>query len=103
MQVPVNTGAHIDGREALTAHVEHEVEAALGRFGDWITRVEVHLSDESAGKAGGHRKCLMEARLAGRQPAAASHESPHLHEAIAGALKKLTRLLETAHGRLDAH
>jgi ribosomal subunit interface protein len=102
MQVQVNTDANVEGREALVDHVEAEIDATLGRFGDRITRVEVHLSDNNAGKAGG-KKCLMEARLAGRQPVVVSDEHPILHEAISGAAKKLQSLLETMLGRLKDH
>ena len=102
MQVQVNTDANVAGREALAHHVETEVKATLGKYGGWITRVEVHLSDDNAAKGGG-KKCLMEARLAGRPPVVVSHEHAALHEAIGGAAKKMNRLLETALGRVKDH
>jgi len=46
MQIQVNTDDNIEGRDAMTAGVEAVVTAALGRFGDQLTRVEVHISDE---------------------------------------------------------
>ncbi len=104
MQIQVNTDSNIDGREALVRHVEAEVGSSLDRFKDRITRVEVHLSDENAGKAGGgEKKCLMEARLAGSQPVAVSHAHATLEEAVSGAATKLHHLLESSLGRSSDH
>ena len=77
---------------------------ALSGFSDQITRVEVHFSDEKGGKAGtGDKRCLLEARPAGRQPVAVSHEASTLEEALDGAAGKLRRLLESTLGRLHDH
>jgi ribosome-associated translation inhibitor RaiA len=102
IQIQVNTDHNIEGREARTHHVEEDVHAALGRFGDQITRVEVHMSDENGGKPGGKR-CRMEARCAGRQPVAVSHDGTSLQHAYDGAAKALQRLLETTLGRSHQH
>lgn len=104
MQVQVNTDDNVDGREELILRVESEVRNALGRFGDHITRVEIHLSDENAGKtASNDKRCLMEARLAGRQPEAVTHQAGSLDEAFRGAAGKLRRSLESTLGRLTNH
>ena len=50
MQIQVNTDNNIEGRDELARRVEAGIEAALSRFSDQITRVEVHLGDESAGQ-----------------------------------------------------
>ena len=47
MQIITNTDVNIEGNEALSRQVSSVVEAALSRFSDHITRVEVHLSDEN--------------------------------------------------------
>ena len=102
MQIQINTDDNVEGREALEARVEAAVESALGRFGDRITRVEVHLSDENAGKSGSDdMRCLMEARPASRQPVAVTHQAATLEEAYQGAARKLRARLETAFGRVD--
>ena len=104
MQVQVNTDNNIDGRDEFIRRVEAEVEGTLGRFGDQITRVEVHLSDVNAAKSGGDdKRCLMEARLAGRQPVAVSHEAATLEEAVDGAADKMKRSLDSTLGRLGGH
>jgi ribosome-associated translation inhibitor RaiA len=104
MQIQINTDDNVEGREELARRVESEVSTALSRFGDQITRVEVHLSDENAGKVGGaDKRCMMEARPAGLKPLAVSHQGATLDEAYIGATKKLQRALETTLGRLNDH
>ena len=101
MKIQVNTDAHIVGREALATRVEATVQHALRHFEDRITRVEVHLSDENAGKSGPHdKRCVMEARLEGRPPIAATDEDATLDQATRGAAEKLARLIESQLGRV---
>jgi hypothetical protein len=100
MLIQVNTDGNVDGREKLVRYVEAEVGSILSRFADHITRLEIHLSDENADKPGNtDKRCLMEARPAGRPPVAVSHEGATLEDAWTGAAKKLARLLETTLGR----
>lgn len=102
MQIQVNTDNNVEGREALEARVQAAVESALRRFADRLTRVEVHLGDQSAARSGGaDKRCAMEARPAGRQPVAATHQARTLEEAYEGAAKKLRALLDTDFGRAD--
>ena len=101
MHIQVNTDNNIDGREELAAQVEAVVEKALSRFTDQITRVEVHLSDENSHKNGQNdKRCLMEARLEGRQPTAVTHQAASLGQAIDGAADKLKTVIESTLGRL---
>jgi hypothetical protein len=87
MQIQVNSDKNVDGREELVRQVEADVDGALSRFGDHLTRVEVHLGDESAGRSSGaDMRCTMEARL---------------DEACRGAVQKLQKLLASKFGRLD--
>lgn len=103
MQIQVNTDNHTDGSAELTRQVEDVVEDSLGRFGDRITRVEVHLSDEnSSEKSGGSdKRCVMEARLSGLQPITVSDEGSSLEQVLAGAADKLETTLKRTLGRLD--
>jgi hypothetical protein len=50
---------------------------------------------------GDDKRCLMEARLAGHQPMAVSHQAATLDEAIEGAAEKLERSLDGKLGRLN--
>ncbi len=101
MQVQINTDHNIEGREALAAYVSGVVEAALSRISDHITRVEVHLSDESSHKSSPNdKRCVMEARVEGRPPIAVKHQAATLHQVIEGSADKLSRLVESTLGRL---
>jgi ribosome-associated translation inhibitor RaiA len=104
MKVQVNTDAHIDGNEALVSQVSAKVELALDRFSDRITRVEVHLSDEKGEKSGqSAQRCMLEARLEGRQPVAVTDHAATMEQAVQGAAEKLARLLDSTLGRLRDH
>ena len=103
MKIQLNTGAHVDGHERLAAHVSKTVEQALGHFKHHITRVEVHLGDENADKGGSHdHRCMMEARLEGRQPVAVTEHAATQEQAVQGAAKKLEHLLDSTFGRVQA-
>jgi len=103
MNIQVNTDNHIEGSEELTQQVEDVVEGSLGRFGEWITRVEVHFSDESGSSKSrdNDKRCVMEARPAGHQPLSVSHQGSTLDQALNGSAKKLVRLLDDTKGRLQ--
>ena len=104
MQIQINTDDNVQGSEELTQRVVAEIEAALTRFSSSITRVEVHLSDENAGRSGGaDKRCMMEARLSGSQPIIVTNEAATLEEAHGGAVTKLQRLLGSTLGRRSDH
>jgi len=101
MQIQINTDHNIEGREALATYVREVVENALNLVSDHITRVEVHLSDESSSTKGGpnDKRCLIEARLEGLQPIAVTHYASTVDDAVGGAADKLARLIESTLGR----
>lgn len=101
MRIQVHTDNTIEGSAGLTGHVESVVSDTLGRFGGQLTRVEVHLRDVNGPRvAGDDKRCLMEARLAGRQPTVVTHDAPTLNAAIDGAVEKLERSLDKILDRL---
>jgi ribosome-associated translation inhibitor RaiA len=100
MQIQINTGHHIDGREALTSWIQEVVETALERLSDHIMRVEVHLRDENGDKTSQSDKhCTMEARLEGHQPLAVTNQGATVEKAVKDAAGKLARLIENTLGR----
>ena len=100
MQIQVHTDHNIEGRQALATNVSEVVASALGRFGDRITRVEVHLSDDNGGKSrGDDKRCLIEARVEGHHPVAVTHLASTVDQAVDGAADKLARLIEHTLGR----
>lgn len=102
MQVVVRTDRTVGGSDELNREVEAEVDSALSRFDERLTRVEVHLGDENADKHGAADKsCTVEARPAGQKPVAVTHHAATSIEALRGALRKLQNLLDSRFGRLD--
>jgi len=105
MQIQLNTDGNIKGHEGMATHVRSVVESALDRFSDHITRVEVHLSDENSKNKDGEEdmRCVMEARLEGRQPVAVTHQAATLNQAVDGAADKLANLIMSTIGRRRDH
>ena len=103
MQIQINTGHNIEGHEALAAHFTGVVEESLSRFGDRLTHVYVHLSDENSDKKGGDEdmRCMIEARLKSSQPLAVTHQAATLDQAVDGAAEKLTHLIDHTIGKLE--
>jgi ribosome-associated translation inhibitor RaiA len=104
MQIQVNTDTNIEGHEALAAQVRATVEQALRHVVEHITRVEVHLSDQDGPTRGNQagqsdKRCVMEARLQGRQPIAATDQAATVDQAVQGAADKLSRMIDSAIGR----
>jgi len=94
----------------LTIHLEYEekinsqLNEGLSRFSDIITRLEVHLSDENGSKDGlDDKRCLLEAKVAGKDPIAVINMGNSYDLAITGALTKLKNALEKVAGKMKAH
>ncbi len=97
MQIEVTTDRHV---VANIDRLAADVETALERFGDRLTRVEVHLADDNGGKVGGDdKRCTLEARPAGQQPVAVTSHADTVDDALDGALKKLDSLLTSRFGK----
>lgn len=54
MQIQVDTDHNIGASESFIASVEEQIREAMARFDEQLTRIEVHLSDESAGRSTGN-------------------------------------------------
>ena len=103
MLILVNTDHNVLGQEGLASRVEQDVMTILKRFSDYVTRVEVHLSDDLSGKhKSPGKKCVMEARLAGRAPLAVDHHGDSVKKSYDGAARKLLRLLQSTTERQKA-
>jgi ribosome-associated translation inhibitor RaiA len=101
MQVQINTGHNIAGDEAAAARMRTTVEESLSRVSDSVTRVEVHLSDQDGSAKAGvqEMRCMLEARLEGREPVVVTHAAATVDQAIDGAAGKLARLIQGILGR----
>ncbi|MFB9689702.1 HPF/RaiA family ribosome-associated protein [Amycolatopsis plumensis] len=102
VQIQVNTDHNIHGGEGLAGYVTTDLEQSLSRFRGWLTRVEVHLSEDGGSKPE-DKKCVIEARPGGKQPVAVTHHAASVDDAYAGAAHKLGRVLDSRYGRAHDH
>ena len=104
MQIQVNSNRSIAIGESFERWATDELNASFGRFKDVITRIEVHMSDENGDRPGiDDKRCVIEARLANREPLAVNHQAPNQDEAFRGASDKLKRLIEHTLGKMRDH
>jgi ribosomal subunit interface protein len=95
MQIQFNY-ANFDASDALERHVEESLDHTVKRFADRLTRIEVHLADESSPnkRTPNDKKCLLEARPAGMKPISVDEHADDMYDAVKGAARKLERVLE---------
>jgi len=104
VKIQVNTDKNIDGNADLTAQIEADLANALARYEARLTRVEVHLRNESAGRTTGDDfRCMIEARPAGMDPIAVTHHAATLTEARNGATDKLEARLTSTFERNEGN
>src|SRR5690348_2991734 len=74
MQVQVNTSNGIENKDSLERWADQFLNEALARFRQDITRVEVQLRDANSSAGGAQdKRCMLEARITGHEPVAATH------------------------------
>ena len=104
MDIHVSTDNTIHGDARVIEVAEAAVQTDLGHMADWLTRVEVHLKDQSGDKKGpAHFRCTMEGRPRGLAPMAASADGKDIPAALKGAATKLRQRLQSEHARRDPH
>ena len=76
----------------------------LKRFDGFITRLEVHLSDENSHKSGQEdKKCLLEARPKNKQPLAVTAYAANYEMAAKDAAEKLKKALGSLVEKMQEH
>ncbi len=103
MKIQMNSDKNVELDSSLAGLIEQDLASGLRRFSGQITRIEVHLGDEIAGRSDGRdKRCALEARLAGQAPVTVTDWAGTSEEALGGAVKKLVSLLESKTGRTDS-
>lgn len=103
MQVQVNSN-QIQGSVDLQEWVGSTVVERLERYDELLTRVEIHVSDENAHKAGAEdKRCQIEFRPKGHQSMSVTHKADSLLLAVEGAADKARHALDHLTGKLDTH
>ncbi len=101
MQIQINTDKNIEGNERLTKFYTTELQNELARFDDKITRIEVHFGDENSDKfSTNDKRCLIEVRLAKKQPLAVTDYAESIEKSFYGALEKVKKVLDTTYEKM---
>jgi ribosomal subunit interface protein len=104
MTIQINAGKNLSVHEEYSNELEALLTEELTRYTEHITRLEVHLSDENGNKESqDDKKCLLEARMEGRQPIAVSASGDTYDQAVDSAIDKLKASLDTIIGKLRNH
>lgn len=89
---------------ADTDNFEKIVQETLNHFKKYITKVEIHFTDENASKTGFEdKRCLIEARIRGLKPIIVTHHANNLLLALDGATEKLKHSLDHTFGKMKQH
>lgn len=95
MDVIVNTDKHIQSPQEFKDKYREELRNGLKRFDEHVTRYEIYFSDENKGKSGpDDKKCVIEARIKGRNPETVTHYADTVALSFNGALDKMKSLLD---------
>ncbi len=104
MTIQYNTDNSLTIHEGFKTVLDELLTKELSRFGENITRLEVHLSDENGHKEGlSDKNCNLEARLKGMDPVMVSAKENTHELSVKGAVEKLKNVLESKIGRLKNH
>ena len=104
MRIQIDHDDHIRSSATRSDEIESTVRSALNRFGESVTFVQIHLSDENGPRFGADdKRCLMEARVAHHEPIAVSHRATNVQQAVLGAAGKLERSIGSVLQRMRSH
>jgi ribosomal subunit interface protein len=103
MIIQLNSDKNIQVSEKLETFVSQKINRSLKRFTGRITRIEVHLSDQNAGKSGSDdMQCRIEARIKDLQPVTVTARSSTKEKALSEAIDKMKAALDSAIGKLGS-
>ena len=104
MTIQINTDKNLRVHEAFESQLHVLLSEELRRFSEHITRLEVHLSDENGNELGlNDKRCMIEARIEGRQPIAVTDRANDYELAVSGAIEKLKASLDKIVGKMRIH
>jgi len=104
MTIQLNADKNLTIHQEYEEKIKGQLNEGLSRYSDLITRLEVHLSDENGSKDGlADKRCLLEARITGKDPIAVANLGNTYDLALNGALTKLKSTLEKVAGKLKSH
>ena len=104
MTIQFNTDHNVTASEKFKAPLIDLITEHLHQFSEHINRLEIHVSDENGDKQGpGDKRCVIEARITGQPPIAATANAATYEEAVLVASKKLKAAIGTKIDKLKEH
>ena len=104
MLIQVNSDHNVEVTESLADYFRTESTQTLHRFEEHVTRLEIHLRDENGAKGGADdKRCMIEARMEGHQPFAATCHEDTIQKAFHGALDKIKHALGKEMDKMKQH
>ena len=98
MDFQFNTDNNIDGSQQVADSIESSLRDTLSRHTDQLTRLIVHVREETADRY----TATLEARIEGQQPQAVTGTGGSVDGAAMDAGDKMQRLLKSHFGKLAA-
>jgi hypothetical protein len=100
MQVQINSSGGLAVTSEQRAAVVALLNDQLGRFDDFVRRIEVHVHPcDPNGRTGREIDCGLEARFAGKRPLKVHHADRTVEQAAARAARKMLTQLDRRFGR----
>lgn len=94
MEILINSDNQVETTQATKDYFRDELAESLKRFDEHVTRFEVFFSDETSNKETvGDQKCVIEARMRGRNPESVSNHASSQKAAFDGAVNKIKTIL----------
>ena len=86
----------------MEAYFTERIEDGLKHFSDYITRVEVHVSDQNGDKGGSDDiQCKIEARVQGQQPVLVESREENQEKALSVAIDKMQGVMRKVKGKMQ--
>ena len=102
MTIQINTDSNIQGSQNMEAYFTERIEDGLKHFSDYITRVEVHVSDQNGDKGGTDDiQCKIEARVQGQQPVLVESREENQEKALSVAIDKMQGVMRKVKGKMQ--
>jgi ribosome-associated translation inhibitor RaiA len=103
MIIQINADHNLKIHAAFRDKLKDLLAEELDRFSEQTTRLEMHLSDVNGNKDGlNDKRCLIEARVQGREPIVATDLADTYEQAVSGAIEKLKAALESKLSKLKS-
>ena len=100
MQVQINSSGGLRTSAEDRAAVVAVLNDHLGRFDDFVRRIEVHLHPcDPGGRTGREIDCGLEARFVGKRPLKVHHADRSVEQAVSRAARKMLTQLDRRFGR----